>query len=254
MPDFSATVQVIRRSFKNFMGFIDTGSIYVPVTKTDPGPDGKAGTEDDGGAVTVFNLTNPGHEFKLFTNPPNATRDYSAFQIIGTKRYSHNWQASLSYTWSHTHGTVDNRFGSNSGGGGTYGLGQTGAFADPNHFINADGDATLDYTNQVKLDGTYRVPLFGGLAQGSETIRIESRSTRRTDPINNFDLRVEKTFPIGSASRQAGVYLDVFNVNNQGVIDAGSSTGVIDSSSSTFGNPNRWISPRLLRLGFRFSW
>jgi hypothetical protein len=92
---------------------------------------------------------------------------------------------------------------------------------------------------------------FGGLAQGQETIRLETVGTRRTDAVNNFDLRVEKTFPFGQQYK-AGVYLDIFNVNNQGVIDNGSSTGVIDTSSSTFGNPNRWIQPRLLRLGFRF--
>ncbi len=278
IPNLSVTAQYIKRNFRDFMGFIDTGSIYAPVQKTDPGPDGKVGTADDGGTITVYNLTNPGHEFKLFTNPSNAFRDYNGFQLIGTKRYADNWQASVSYTWSHTHGTVNNIGGTNAGGGGgTQGLGQTGAFADPNHFINAEGDASFDYTNQVKLDGTYRVPYFGGfnisgvyryttglawsrtasikgLAQGSETVRIQPRGTFRTDPINNFDFRVEKTFPVGSSARQAGVYLDLFNINNQGVIDNGSRTGVIEASGSTFGNPNRWISPRLARLGFRFTW
>ena len=99
-PDFSLTAQYINRRFRDFMGFIDTGSVYAPVQKVDPGPDGKSGTADDGQALTVYNLTNPGHEFKLFTNPANAFRDYDGFQLIGTKRYSNNWQASLSYTWS----------------------------------------------------------------------------------------------------------------------------------------------------------
>lgn len=242
----------------------------------DPGVDGRSGTADDGPSITVYNLTNPGKEFKLFTNPANAYRDYHAFQLIGTKRYSKNWQASLSYTWSHTNGTVSDNGGTNSGSGGTQGLGQTGQFTDPNHAINALGDAVFDYTHQVKLDGTYRVPAFGGsnvsavyryttglawgrtatirgLAQGNETVRTEAKGTRRTDPINNLDFRVEKTFPIGSSARQAGVFLDVFNVNNQGVIDAGASGGVISSSGTTFGNPNNWISPRLARLGFRFT-
>jgi len=35
------------------------------------------------------------------------------------------------------------------------------------------------------------------------------------------------------------------------VPDNGSRTAVIESSGSTFQNPNRWISPRLARLGFR---
>jgi carboxypeptidase family protein/TonB-dependent receptor-like protein len=276
ISNLSITAQAIRRNFHDFMGFVDTGSTYVPIQKPDPGPDGRLGTADDGAALTVFNLTNPGHEFKLFTNPSNAFRDYSAFQLIANKRYSKNWQAQVSYTWSHSNGTVDNRSGTNSGGGGTQGLGQTGAFADPNHFINANGDSRFDYTNQVKLDGSYRVPVLGGfvvsgiyryttglawgrtasirgLNQGSETVRIEALGTRRTDPLNNLDFRVEKTVPIGSTGHQAGIYLDIFNINNQGVVDNGSRTGVIESSGSNFGNPNRWIIPRTARLGFRLT-
>jgi hypothetical protein len=79
---------------------------------------------------------------------------------------------------------------------------------------------------------------------------IDPRGTLRTDPVNNLDFRVEKTFPFGSG-RQAGVYLDIFNLNNQGVVDNGMRTGVIDSSGSTFGNPNAWISPRIAGLGLR---
>ena len=273
-PDFSATVQYIQRNFKDFMGFVDTGSAYATVQKVDPGRDGKLGTADDGGAITVYNKTNPGHEFLLFTNPANAFRDYKGFQLIGQKRYSKNWQASLSYTRSKTNGTVGNNGGTNAGGGSTQGLGQTGAFADPNHFINANGPAVFDYTNQVKLDGTYRMPLFGGvnisgvyryttglaygrtasikgLTQGSETVRVETRGTYRTDPINNIDFRVEKTFPLGSSARVAGIYLDLFNMNNQGAPNNGSRSAVIESSGSTYGNPNTWINPRTARLGFR---
>jgi hypothetical protein len=277
-PDFSLTAQYINRRFRDFMGFIDTGSIYAPVQKVDPGVDGRAGTADDGPLMTVYNLTNPGKEFKQFTNPANAFRNYNAFQLIGTKRYSQNWQASVSYTWSRAEGTVNNISGINSAGTATnfQSLGTTGEFANPNHFINAEGPATFDYTNQVKLDGTYRVPAFGGfnvsavyryttglawgrtatirgLDQGNETVRIEPRGTRRTDPINNLDFRAEKTFPIGTGERRIGIYLDVFNINNQGVIDNGQRTGVIEGSGSTFGNPNVWISPRLARLGFRYT-
>ena len=98
-----------------------------------------------------------------------------------------------------------------------------------------------------------RTATIRGLSQGNETVRIEPRGTRRTDPINNVDFRVEKTFPIGASDRRLGIYLDIFNINNQGVIDNGSRTGVIEGSGSTFGNPNVWISPRIARLGFRFT-
>jgi hypothetical protein len=120
---------------------------------------------------------------------------------------------------------VNNISGSNAGGTTNFqSPGQTGTFADPNHFINADGPNTFDYTNQVKLDGTYHVPALGGfnvsavyryttglawgrtatirgLSQGNETVRIEPRGTRRTDPINNLDFRAEKTFPSAPVAR-----------------------------------------------------
>ena len=269
-------MQYIRRNFRDFEGFVDTGSVYAPVQKADPGPDGTLNTADDGRALTVYNKTNPGHEFLLFTNPNNAFRDYDGFQLIGTKRYANNWQANLSYTWSHARGTVDNRGSTNAGGGGNQGLGQTGGFANPNHGINIEGDARFDPTHAVKLEGTYRVPALGGfnisgvyryttglawgriatirgLAQGSESVRIEPIGTRRADAVNFVDLRVEKTFPLGRASRQAGIYLDVFNLNNQGVPDNGVRTAIQESSGSSFGNPNAWLSPRIARLGFRFT-
>src|SRR5262249_38623744 len=274
IPELSLTVQYIKRNFRDFMGFVDTGSVYVPATGRDPGPDNRLNTADDGPNLTVFNLTNPGHEFKLFTNPPNAFRDYDAFQIIGTKRFSRNWQANVSYTWSHAKGTVDNRGGTNSGGGGTQGLGQTGGFADPNHGINNNGDMRFDPTNALKLEGTYRVPLLGGfnlstvyryttglawgrtasirgLAQGNEVVRIEPIGTRRTDNVGLLDFRAEKTVPFGPSGKQLGVFLDLFNLANKGVINNESRTGVIEASGSTFGNPNVWVSPRLARLGFR---
>ena len=105
----------------------------------------------------------------LFTNPANAFRDYDGFQLIGTKRYSHNWQATLSYTWSHAHGTVDNRGGTNAGGGGTQGLGQTGGFADPNHAINIDGTCGSTPRTQVKLEGTYRCRRSAGSTSARST-------------------------------------------------------------------------------------
>src|SRR5262249_24982054 len=200
------------------------GPLSAPGPRPGPGPDGRLGTGDARALQNVFNKTKPGHEFLPFTNPNNAFRDYDAFQLIGTKRYSSNWQASLSYTWSRSKGTVNNIAGTNAAGGTTsfQHLGQTGAFADPNHTINLDGPSTFDYTHQVKLDGTYRVPLFGGfnvsgvyryttglsygrtatirnLSQGSETVRVLPRGTFQTDPINNIDFRAEKTFPLGSS-------------------------------------------------------
>ena len=42
MPDLSVQVQYIRRNYKDFMGFVDTGATYDPVQRRDPGPGQRA--------------------------------------------------------------------------------------------------------------------------------------------------------------------------------------------------------------------
>jgi hypothetical protein len=278
-PAFAVQAQYIKRNFRDFMAFVDTRSVYEPVTVIDPGEDGVLNTGDDGGPLTVFNLTNPGEGFKELTNPDDATRDYDAFQLIAKKRYSQNWQLNASYTWSKSEGLVNNAFFSNAANGSTTeSNGQDGVFANPNHKINLAGSkGVFDYTHQWKVEGTYRLPLWGGfnfsgvyryttglawgrratirnqgLAQGSETVRIEPRGTRRTDPLNRLDFRAEKTFELGG-SRQAGIVFDIFNLTNQGVIDNEIRTAILDVSASNFGQPNFWIAPRQLRMLLRFS-
>ena len=41
--------------------------------------------------------------------------------------------------------------------------GITGYYSDPNRLINGNGKAPLDFTNSVKLLGTYALPWLGGL-------------------------------------------------------------------------------------------
>ena len=172
---------------------------------------------------------------------------------------------------------MNNNFGANApGSSSTSDLGQSGVFANPNRAINSDGAVVFDYTHHFKAEGTYRLPLWGGfnisgvyryitgaawgrratirdLDQGSESVRIEPRGTRRVDALNNVDLRVEKTFVFGQQSRTAGLFVDVFNVNNQGIPDSTISRPITDTSGSPFGDPRGWINPRLVRVGVRFT-
>jgi hypothetical protein len=106
----SLQAQYIRRRFDTFMGLIDTGSVYAPTQRRDPGQDGVLGTADDGAMLDVFNLTNPGNSRIEYTNPDDAFNNYDAVQIVGRKRYSRDWQLQGSYTWSRNRGTVGNRW------------------------------------------------------------------------------------------------------------------------------------------------
>ena len=133
----------------------------MPATAPDPGPDGRLNTADDGKPITVYSLTNPGNAFLQLSNPAGAFRRYDAFQLIGRKRFTHNWQAQLSYTRSKARGSVNNLINENAAGGADTGI--TGEFVNPNKAINNTGPNTLDFPNQVNLNGTYRVPYLGGV-------------------------------------------------------------------------------------------
>ena len=225
----------------------------------------------------MYELQNPGQSFFLLTNPDGATRKYNGAQFVAKKRYSHNWAMVANYTWSRAIGLINNNESENSAAGPDTGPSRTNVFVNPNARINAYGNAEIDFTHQVKLEGTYRVPFFGGfnvganyqyltggawgrratirgLAQGNETVRIEPRGTRRDEPgLSMVDMRIEKTFSLGAQSRTVSVYLDAYNLTNQGTVSFidGHGVGTIDLSGSTFGTPRQWIAPRVLRVGAR---
>ena len=144
----------------------------------------------------------------------------------------------------------------------------------PNRAINADGPMPWDFTHEVKVLSTWRVPVWGGVnvsgvyqfhtgsAWGRAVqfpnlfvtfgVRIEPRGTRRTEALNTLDLRIEKTFPVVHGSR-LGVFADVFNLGNQGIPDPSARRPVFEISGPSFGQPQFWLSPRTLRAGLRLS-
>lgn len=271
LPAVSLQAQYIRRRFDTFMGLIDTGSIYAPIQLRDPGPDGRLDTTDDGAMLDVSNLTNPGNAFNLYTNPDDAYNKYDAVQVVARRRYGGSWQMQGSYTWSKNRGTVGNRWHVNAA---RFDLGNPRRFFNPNMGINAYGRATFDPTHEVKALGSYRLPWWGGtmlsgvyrymtgqawgrnawvtgFTQGPQFIRIEPQGTRRAPAINRLDVRVEKTFRLQAAASSLGIYVDAFNVWNQGVPNSDVTNAVIDTSGLRFGEPAAWVDPRTLRVGLR---
>ena len=269
--EVSVQAQYIRRRFDTFMGLVDVGSIFVPTQLRDPGPDGRLSTSDDGALLDVFNLTNPGNQRLVYTNPEDAFNKYDAVQLVGRKRFSRDWQFQGSYTWSKNRGTVGNRWHVNAA---RFDLGSPGRFVNPNLGINAYGRASFDPTHEAKLLGSYRVSPWGGLMvsgvyrymtgqawsrtaqvtgfmQGSQRIRIEPQGAERAPAINRLDLRVEKTIPIQRST--IGLFGDVFNVWNQGVPNSDVTEAVNSQSGPRFGWPNAWVDPRMLRAGVRVS-
>jgi hypothetical protein len=258
----TAEIQMIRRNFDRVFGIVSEGSVWSPVAVVDPGPDGFPGTADDGGPLTVYSRLDAGQ--RTLVNPQDFTRHYSGVQFITRKRYEKHWQMQASYTWSRTRGNVSNGFQANSGH-----LGIAGDYGDPNRQINANGNAPLDFTNSVKLLGTYTLPWGGGLnlsgvyrfdsgatwertafffgvVRPPVTVRVEPRGSERLPPTSTMDLRVDKTFHF-AASNTVGFYVEAFNVANRGV-----PTSVFGGSGPSFGVPTGWSDPRTGVLGLRW--
>jgi hypothetical protein len=269
-PDFGVTVQYVHRNYQDILAVVDSGSQWQAVQKQDPGQDNVLGTADDGQMLTVYSLLNPGKIFFTLTNPGDATRNYDAFMLIAKKRFSHNWQMQVSYTHSKSMGQVDDYTGTNIG---TFGdTAQTGEWANPNARLNAYGVGSFAQPENFLFSGTYRLPsvkyvggatisanyrvasgapygrlvTIRGLAQGNQSVRVESRSTYRCPVLNQFDMRFEKTFPIGSARRTAGVYVDVFNLPN-----AGYATAITENAGTQYGIPAGWAPGRSFQVGVR---
>ena len=268
--DFSVTAQYIERQHRNQFNWIDTKSIYTPVTVQDPGPDGVLATSDDGSTLTAYNLANPGAGNRVFSNI--GSRHYRGFQVVAQKRFSNNWQVLAAYTRSESSGSVNNQQTDNYGGTGT--TIANNPFLSPNNGINSVGRNTLDFPHELVVRGSYHFALLGGfnvggvyryisgnawgrtavfrLTQGNTTIRVQTRGSLPAPAQNSGDIRFDKTIPLGGKSRQLALIVDIFNVNNQGV-PSSPSAPYVEASGATFGQPSAWAAPRTFLFSARFT-
>lgn len=152
--------------------------------------------------------------------------------MIG-ETHTPRWQLLAAYTSSRTRGSVNNGNGENRASGADTGQAALGVFFNPNRSINAEALSSGDSPHQLNIQGTYLMPVWGGirlsgqcryfgglawgrvatitgLAQGNQVVRIEPRGTERLESVAQMDLSLEKTFPLGGR-RSAGIYADAFN-------------------------------------------
>jgi hypothetical protein len=261
----SLTAQYIHRDFKDTLSFVDTGTVWQPLELPDPGPDGRVGTSDDAGRVTVFNNTNPASAYRILTNPPQAFRRYSAVEFIASRHASSGRELQASYTWSRTIGNYNNAFSSNAANNDNS---INGVFVNPNRALNSEGLSGFDATHVVRVLGTTTVPwgdwsvsgvyryesgapwsrlvvFFTGLNQGFEVVHVEPR-VRATPATNAADVRIAKKLGKRGARTTVDLIADVFNVTN-----AGHARAFVEQSGPQFGLPAAWTAPCTLRAGVR---
>jgi len=122
---------------------------------TDPGPDNRFGTADDGATYSLWPC-------------PKATREYYGVNISVEKRFSKNWLGGANYTWSRVSGNYSGLGSSDEGG--RLGPGVEQDF--DRWFMGYDGNGAVltgplpqDRTHYFKAYGSYSFPF--GLTVGA---------------------------------------------------------------------------------------
>jgi hypothetical protein len=248
----------------------------VPVSISDPGPDGRGGTADDGPVIRGYDLR---PEFlnldpvNVVRNVPDADSHYWTWEITSTRRLTGRWSmvASFAHTWSHDQ--ASGYFGQ-SVRNNVYPL-------TPNDLINAGKDGRYEFRIwSAKIHGTYAGPwdvritpflrhqsgqpfgrTFSTALNYASNVRIlaEPIGTRRMNNVTLLDVRVEKGFKLGGHRRLAG-FVDVFNVlNTNPEQNTNWSAGLLAAEDGrerrpSFLRPLSIVPPRLARLGVKLDW
>jgi hypothetical protein len=269
VPRLSLKVQYLRRNTRDTLGYVDTGSTWTPAEVTDPGPDGRAGTSDDGPLMTVYYNDDPSAARYVLTNPPGAWRRYDAVQIAAERRHASGWSMQASYTGARTIGSFDNDAASNAASSD---LAFNGNFANPNRAILSTGRTAHDRRHDLKVLGTYVAPrwdirvsglyrvtsgtpyarILNTFGPGTQTFPLTRTSMIYATPVGTYheraqagaDIRIEKVLRLRSAN--LGLYGDLYNVTNR--IVAARTNNV---SGSSFGQTRSFSPPREFRAGLR---
>ena len=226
----------------------------VPVSISDPGPDGRLGSADDGASLTAYELTPeslaaaPVNET---TNLPRSESEYYTWEVTATRRPTAVWSllASMTHTWSREAA-----------------LGSGNDFT-PNALINAAGYQDHFRTWQAKVSGTIDLPMdvlvvpvlrhqsgmpfartfVQPLNYGNALIKATPVAANRTPNITLVDLRMQKTF--GHSRLRLMGLLDIYNLLN-----ANADQIVTTTSGNAWRRPAVITGPRVARVGVRLEW
>jgi hypothetical protein len=241
--DFKLTVTGIKRDWKNFMNSWNPKSTWTTVPYTNPLTNQPMTTYKWTNSSSVENMTITNNDLIQYNlngsivKPPDAYRSYRGLMLVLQRALRNRWQGQVSYVYSQTKGTIDN---------GTYsGIYSTQYENMNNAMINTDGESTYGRPHEFKLYLGYQIPkievsLDGYYRWMSGTVytpysRIRARNlgwpfgsyvqpnlvapgVYRNDNFSQTDLRMEKVFKVGF--NRIGVYLDLQNLFNQGIITA----------------------------------
>lgn len=231
----------------------------IPLTRRDPGPDGRLNTADDGGSVTIYDYDRAYFGASFVQNEQhNSDRDdsFQTVEFTVTKRSSGRWGAMASF-WA-----IKNDF-------------WLSLFEDdPNNDLNAR-DQTWKWAGNVS--GSYSLPFgiqLGAFMQSkvgiqaqrtnvfravdpdggarlnqlsTVTLRLDEPGAQKSAAIHVVNLRASKRFEVMGNNRVQFDF-DLFNLFN-----ASAPITANFQSGPSFGYATAVVPPRIARVGFRYT-
>jgi carboxypeptidase family protein len=272
MENFSARVSGVYSRYHNTYRTVNELRPYsaynIPVTNTDPGPDGIRGNADDPGTSFTYWEYSTALQPRAFdhfarVNDPAADQTYKSIDLALFKRLSNNWQLLASYSGTQRHVPISSN--PLTAGSEFNGNVESGPF-NPNAEINA---AENGWEASTKLSGVYRFPFdvltslnyerrsgyfwarnvrfTGGKTIPNITLNVEPIGTRQLPPSNQLDVRFEKNFKLNKGQRLA-VRANAFNI-----INANTVLDVTRLSGPNFNKPTVIMDPRIWEFSTTYS-
>jgi hypothetical protein len=246
----------------------------VPVTVTDPGPDGSLATTADNGVLHLFNLDNTARgTSNRVQNIPDYEGTYKTFELSANKRYGNRWSmnASFSYTWTNEFGNTyfGNRFASLVQQFSLFGSYPTNPneplhndYTNWNSKISGTFDAGwglrvtpvlkmqsgAPYGRFVSVPGCTATVTADCLNYGTQLVLVEPIGTRRQDTVSVLDFRVEKQLRFAQKAR-VGLFFDMFNAMN-----SNTAVNIVWQAGSRFERASTVLGPRIAKFGAKFDW
>ena len=228
---------------------------------------------DNGQSLEVFPLlSDPADRIFIMTDRQEMHMDYTSFLVSMNKRWSDNWQALISYSWSRTEGLLpssheDPGFSQEATirGGSGASIGR-----DPNDFTNTEGRLLNDRTHMFRIQGSVILPKIDvrlgtnyqyftgkpfagtarvGLPQGTRDIYVDNPGAIRLPNQHSLDFRVSKEFRFGETGKFEFL-VDILNLLNE---DATEEVVTRNIASPNFAVGERWIDPRRAFIGLKFA-
>ena len=285
MANFMLGPNVTYRRERNTQPSMNPDNPYdsVLTNAVDPGPDGFAGTTDDG--FYGFYARTSAANRTIITNDPKVVQSYKGIEFTLTKRFANRWQMLAGYT-----------LGKNR-------IDDISVDVSPNFLINATGPISVDAgaagssrcsgcgasnadrPNQFKLTGMYVMPwkdviLSGNVSaqQGpaftrqisravgfgtNQIVNLEPMGNTRIGTLTKLDVRVGKQFKLANNRTLEGS-IDFDNLTNAatvwGIRNRTEATAFLDPTTnvrqtlSQYLSPSNILVPRtiVLRGQFRF--